>query len=210
MVRMIYRRLELPPFGTNCYIVGCNQTHDGMVIDPSGNGPGIMSNITELGLTISLIVVTHAHPDHIGAIGFIKEATGASFALHTAETDRLHGSDFSRFAAFDSSFSVPPEPDRFLQDGDTINVGELGLQVIHTPGHSAGGVCIIGYGVVFSGDTLFNTGIGRTDGVGGDYNVLINSIQSKLMVLPDNTLVLPGHGPKTTIGYERAHNPFLR
>ena len=210
MARMIYRQLELPPIGTNCYIVGSEQTRDGMVIDPAGDAPRIINNITELKLKIRLIIVTHTHPDHIGAIGAVKEATGADFAVHTAEAEQLKRYDYSQFAAFDPGFRPPPLPDRLLNEGDTLEIGDLKFTVVYTPGHSAGGICIIGYGVVFSGDTLFNMGIGRTDGPGGDYNTLISGIRNKLFTLPDNTLVLPGHGPKTTIGNEKQSNPFFR
>jgi len=210
MVKMIYRTLEIMPFGTNCYLVGANQTRDGMVIDPAGDAARIRQNIDELGLRIGLVVITHAHPDHIGAIKRVQEFTGASFALHTAGAGVIQRYDYRRFAAFDAAFEPPPPPDRLLQDGDSIAVGELSFQVLHTPGHSLDGICIAGYGAVFSGDTLFNMGIGRTDGPGGDYGLLISSIRSKLLVMPDETVVLPGHGPRTTIGQERRGNPFLR
>jgi glyoxylase-like metal-dependent hydrolase (beta-lactamase superfamily II) len=118
--------------------------------------------------------------------------------------------DFSQFTAYDPTFKQPPLPDRLLKDGDFLVVGDLKFKVLHTPGHSAGGICLAGYGVVFSGDTLFNMGIGRTDGPGGDYNLLISSVRAKLLVLPEQTVVLPGHGPKTTIGQERHSNPFLK
>jgi len=210
MVKMIYRTLEIMPFGTNCYLVGANQTRDGMVIDPAGDATRILRNIDELGLRIGLIVLTHAHPDHIGAVKQVQEFTGASFALHAAEAGIIQRYDYRQFSAFDATFKPPPPPDRLLQDGDSIVTGELSFQVLHTPGHSAGGICIAGYGAVFSGDTLFNMGIGRTDGPGGNYSLLISSIRSKLLVMPDETVVLPGHGPRTTIGQERRGNPFLR
>ncbi len=210
MVKMIYRRLPIMPFGTNCYIVGSEQTRDGMVVDPAGNATKILSDIAELKLNIGLIVATHTHPDHIGAVWNVKESTGASFAVHAAEAGTLQHRDYSQFAAYDPSFNPPPSPDRLLQDGNSVVVGDLSLRVLHTPGHSAGGICLAGYGVVFSGDTLFNMGIGRTDGPGGDYNILISSIRNKLLVMPDQTVVLPGHGLRTTIGRERRSNPFLR
>jgi glyoxylase-like metal-dependent hydrolase (beta-lactamase superfamily II) len=118
--------------------------------------------------------------------------------------------DFSQFNILDPTFKQPPPPGRLLKDGDFLVIGDLSFQVKHTPGHSAGGICLVGYGVVFSGDALFNMGIGRTDGPSGDYNLLISSIRNQLLVLPDQTVVLPGHGPKTTIGRERLSNPFLQ
>jgi glyoxylase-like metal-dependent hydrolase (beta-lactamase superfamily II) len=181
-----------------------------MVIDPAGDAVRILENISELALTIGFIVVTHTHSDHIGAIAQVKEATKANFALHAAEAGITSQYQNSRFSMFDRAFKPPPPPDRLLKDGDSINIGDLVFRIIHTPEHSAGGICLAGYGVVFSGDTLFNMGIGRTDGPDGNYNLLISNIQSKLLKMPEDTLVLPGHGPKTTIGWERRHNPFLR
>ena len=191
------------PFGTNCYLVASEQTREGMVIDPAGDAPRILNNIRELNLRIGLVVITHAHADHIGAIRQLVENTGASFAVHAAEAETLNNSDNSRFTAMDPTFQKPPPPDRLLKDGDFLVVGDLKFQVLHTPGHSPGGICIAGYGVVFSGDALFNGSVGRTDGPGGDSNLLISSIRAKLLILPDQTVVLPGHGPKTTIGWER-------
>jgi hydroxyacylglutathione hydrolase len=210
MVKVIYRRLEIMPFGTNCYIVGANQSKKGMIIDPGGNASGILSNVADLGLSIELIVATHIHPDHVGAISKVKEATGARFAVHSAEAELIPRYDYSQFSAYDSSYRPPPQPDRLLHDGDVITIGEVSFTVFHTPGHSIGGICLAGYGMVFSGDALFQMSIGRTDTMGGDYDKLISSIRTKLLVLPDDTVVLPGHGPKTTIGFEKKNNPFLR
>ncbi len=210
MTKMIYRKLEVMPFGTNCYLVASEQTHDAMVVDPAGDAMRIMSSINELGLRIRLIVATHTHPDHLGAVGYISETTGAEFAVHLAEASGIECSDYSQLTAMDPTIKAPPSADRQLQDGDIINVGDLVFNVLHTPGHSPGGICIEGYGIVFSGDALFNMGIGRTDGPGCSHESLISSIRNKLLSLPDKTLVLPGHGQKTTIGYERKNNPFLR
>jgi hydroxyacylglutathione hydrolase len=210
MAKMIYRVLQIMPFGTNCYLVASDKTRDAMVIDPAGDAARILNNISELGLKVGLIVLTHTHPDHVGAVAQVKEATKAKFALHTAESRIISQYGNSQFAAFDPNFRPPPPPDRLLEDGDSIDLGDIVCRVLHTPGHSPGGICIAGYGVVFSGDTLFNMGIGRTDGPGGDYGLLISSIRNKLLVLPDETVVLPGHGPNTTIGWERQHNSFLR
>ncbi|MFC1967923.1 MBL fold metallo-hydrolase [Chloroflexota bacterium] len=204
MVKMIYRALEIMPFGTNCYLVGSNETRDGLVIDPAGDPARILSNIDELGLNVGLIVVTHAHPDHLGAVGHIVQSTGGNLAVHVTESEILRRNIQGQPAG------LVPIPDKLLKDDDSLIVGDLRFRVMHTPGHSPGGICVAGYGVVFSGDTLFNMSIGRTDGPGCDYNLLISGIRNKLLTLPDQTVVLPGHGPKTTIGRERRGNPFLR
>ncbi len=127
------------------------------------------------------------------------ESTGAKLAVHEVEAENMR-----RYG------SGGRAPDRLLQNGDILTIGDLNFQVIHTPGHSPGGICIVGYGVVFSGDALFNLSVGRTDFPGGNHNLLISGIKNKLLVLSDQTLVLPGHGPRTTIGNERKNNPFLR
>jgi hydroxyacylglutathione hydrolase len=209
MAKIIYRVLQIMPFSTNCYLVASDKTHDGMIIDPAGDAVGILNNISDLNIRIGLIVVTHTHPDHIGAVAQLKEQTKAEFALHTAESGIISQYINSQFSMFDPSFRPPPTPDRLLIDGDSLNIGDITFEVMHTPGHSIGGICIAGYGVVFSGDTLFNMGIGRTDGPGGNHDLLLSSIRNKLLTLPEETVVLPGHGTKTTIGWEKQHNPFL-
>jgi hydroxyacylglutathione hydrolase len=210
MVKMLYRVLQIMPFGTNCYLVASDKTRDGMVIDPASDAVRILNNISELNLNVGLIVATHTHPDHIGAIAQVKEITKAKFAMHSAEAGMISQYENSQFSKFDPTFRLPPHPDNLLEDGDSIDVGDITFKVLHTPGHSPGGICLAGYGVVFSGDTLFNMSIGRTDGPGGNYNLLISSIKNKLLNLPGETVVLPGHGPKTTIGWEKQHNTFPR
>ena len=209
MAKMVFRALQIMPYATNCYIVASDKTRDGMVIDPAGDSERILNSISELNIKVVIIVVTHAHPDHIAAIAQVKQATGASFALHASEARLFSGHDSGWFSWFGPAFKAPPPPDRLLEDGDSIELGDVSFRVLHTPGHSVGGICLAGYGVVFSGDTLFNNGIGRTDGPGGDYNLLVSGIRSRLLTLPDDTVVLPGHGPKTTIGWEKQRNPFL-
>ena len=206
---MILKGLEVRPYGTNCYIVGSELTREGMVIDPGGDAEGILRLVKEPGLDIKYIVLTHGHIDHIGAVSELKEATGAELAIHPEDALYLRGKSGPE-GMFPQSAGPPPEVDRMLQDGDTISVSGLHLQVIHTPGHTPGGICLLTDGVLFSGDTLFNGGIGRSDFPGGSGPQLLNSIHTRLLVLPDETTVYPGHGPETTIAAERRLNPFLR
>jgi len=205
---MILRKLVVGPFASNCYIVGSESNKKGMIIDPGDEVEVILRNIKDLELEIRSIVLTHGHIDHIGALKEVKEATGAEVAIHTDEAKSLQRQALSTLLGL--SYPTPPPPDRLLQGEDSIDIGDLHFLVLHTPGHSPGGICLLGEGVVFSGDTLFNFGIGRTDLPGGSYSQLMNSIHTKLMVLPDNTTVYPGHGPETTIGIERRGNPFLQ
>jgi len=208
---MILRGLELGPFASNCYIVGSEATKEGMIIDPGAEAAAILDTVSQLGLTIKLIVATHSHVDHIMALRQVKEATGAPFAIHEAESGGklMQGMARMMSMATGGSGEPPPKPDKLLKEGDYIDIGDLSFRVLHTPGHSLGGMSIYGHGVVFSGDTLFNFGIGRTDFPGCSHQVLIDSIKNKLMTLPDETVVLPGHGPETTIDVERKYNPFL-
>jgi glyoxylase-like metal-dependent hydrolase (beta-lactamase superfamily II) len=205
---MILRALEVGPFASNCYIVGSEKTKEGMIIDPGAEPKAILDTVRKLGLNIKLIVVTHAHIDHVAALQPVKEATKAPFAMHEREGNTGTSRGIARMLGISSE--PPPQPDRLLKDGDLIEIGELCFTVLHTPGHSLGGISLYGEGVLFSGDTLFNLGIGRTDFPGCSYEELMESINSKLMTLPDNTVVLPGHGPETTIGTERSYNPFFR
>jgi len=204
---MILKQLELGPFGSNCYIIGSKAGKEGMIIDPGDEAEVILRNVKDLGLEIKSIVLTHGHIDHIGALKEVKEATGAEAAIHADDAQALQESSIS--AMFGLSYPTPPPPDRLLKDGDSIDIGDLHFSVLHTPGHSPGCICLLGDDIVFSGDTLFNFGIGRYDLPGGDYSQLMDSIKNKLIVLPDNTAVYPGHGPSTTIDTERQWNPFL-
>ncbi len=205
---MIVKKLVVGPFASNCYIIGSESNKEGVIIDPGAEAEEILKNVKDLGLNIKFIVLTHGHIDHIGALKEVKETTGAEVAIHTDEAKSLH--ERSLATVFGLSYPPPPPPDRLLKGGDSIDIGDLHLLVVHTPGHSRGGICLLGEGVVFSGDTLFNFGIGRYDLPGGNGNQLMDSIHTKLMILPDNTIVCPGHGPDTTIGTERRGNPFLQ
>jgi hydroxyacylglutathione hydrolase len=207
---MVVKMLVVGLFASNCYIVGSPSTKEGMIIDPGAEAGTILKTVQQMGLSISLIVATHAHMDHVGAIHSVKKETNASFALHEAEKGFAFAAPMRMLTSLGlTPIKSPPQPDRLLKDGDRIDVGDLHFEVLYTPGHSSGGISLSGHGVVFSGDTLFNFGIGRTDFPGCSHERLMKSIYEKLMVLPDETIVYPGHGPPTTIGDERRGNPFL-
>ncbi len=207
---MIIKLLTVGPLASNCYIVADETTGEGIIIDPADEAGNILQNVKELGLKIKLIFLTHGHCDHIAGLKEVKEATGAEITVHEDDAE-YHGQQAMAMAlAFGFNCPPPPPPDRLLKHGDSINISGLHFEVIHTPGHTPGGICLYGHGVLFSGDTLFNYGIGRYDLPGGDYTQLMNSLQGGLRSLPDDTIVYPGHGPKTTIGAERRSNPFLQ
>lgn len=204
---MILKKLVVGPFASNCYIVSSESTQEGMIVDPGDEAENILKSVQELGLEIKCIVLTHGHIDHIDALKKVEEATGAEVAIHTDDAELLQGQHSNLM--FGSPNPASP-PDRLLKGGDSIDFGDMHFLVIHIPGHSPGSICLLGHGAVFSGDTLFNCGIGRYDLPGGSYHQLMNSLHTKLMILPDDTVVYPGHGPDTTIGTERQANPFLR
>ncbi|HHW61703.1 MAG TPA: MBL fold metallo-hydrolase [Syntrophomonadaceae bacterium] len=193
----------------NCYIVGCEETRQVAVIDPGGNPRAILAMLKQDNLQAQYIINTHGHIDHIGANGAVKEATGAKILIHPADAKMLT-STAANFSFLMGAKVTSPPADQFINDGDIIKIGNtVELEVIHTPGHSPGGVCLKTGDIIFVGDTLFYGSIGRTDFPGGSYKQLIHSIKTKLLIYPDETVCYPGHGPATTIGFERKHNPFL-
>jgi glyoxylase-like metal-dependent hydrolase (beta-lactamase superfamily II) len=205
---VILRRLVVGPLASNCYIAGSEATKEGMIIDPADEAERILTNVTQLGLEIKLILLTHGHPDHVGALKGVQEATGAEVVIHTDDTEALLNQPLA--FAFGPTYPSPSPPDRLLNGGESLNIGDLHFSVRHTPGHTPGGICLLRHNVLFSGDTLFNYGIGRFDMPGGNYEQLMNSLAALFTSLPDDTAVYPGHGPETTIGTERQANPFLQ
>jgi len=206
---LILKSLAVGPIMANCYIIGCEKTKKAAVIDPGDEADRILMQLAEDKLTLKYIINTHGHFDHVGGNYNLKKASGADIIIHKADAPML--SDLGRTAgAFGLSVEDSPPADRTVDQGDTISFGEITLNVLHTPGHSPGGISLHTNGIVFVGDTLFAGSIGRTDLPGGDYQTLIDSIKTKLLPLGDDVKVYTGHGPATTIGQEKRINPFLR
>lgn len=205
---MILMRLIVGPLQVNCYILADEKTKEAVVIDPGDDANDILAIIKDKGLSIKYIIDTHGHFDHIGANARLKEISGAEILVHEADNFLLSAAP-KQAQAFGMKAPASPPADRFLKDGDVIKAGEVSLTVLHTPGHSAGGISLLEDNMVFTGDALFAGSIGRTDLPGGDLMTLITSIKTKLLSLPEETLVFPGHGPDSTIGAEKSENPFL-
>jgi hydroxyacylglutathione hydrolase len=207
-VQLIIELLPVGPIMANCYIVGCKETHEASVIDPGDEAEKILLKLAELNLKVKYIINTHGHFDHVGANRKMKEATGADILIHNLDAPML-GSLVQAAASFGLKSENSPPPDKTVDDGDIITFGKISLKVIHTPGHSPGGISLYTPGVLFVGDTLFQGSIGRTDLPGGNFNTLKSSIQNKLFPLDDNCRVFTGHGPETSIGKEKRYNPFV-
>ncbi len=206
---MLVKQLPVGSIQTNCYIVGCEETKEGVIIDPGDEGARILAEVEEAGLTIKYILNTHSHFDHILANADTVKATGAPLAIHPLDVPMLRANGGAELFGIESLPS--PEPDIELAEGDTISFGTHTFEVLFTPGHTVGHVSFYEpkVGIIFDGDVLFAGGIGRVDLPGGDYQTLMISINEKLMVLPDETTVCSGHGSVTTIGRERVSNPWL-
>lgn len=206
---MLVERLVVGMLQCNCYLVACEDTKEAIVIDPGGDAPLILDRVQELGLAIKYIVNTHGHIDHIAANRPVKEGTGAQLAIHQDDAEWLV-TDQGAYARMLGVSSPGPAADVLLEEGDEIAIGNQRLQVIHTPGHSLGGISLVGDGVVFCGDTLFSMGVGRVDLPGGSWETLMNTIKTRLFTMPDDTVAYTGHGPETTIGREKQLNPWFR
>ena len=206
---LMVRGIVVGLFRENCYVVGSRRSGEAVCVDP-GDEPGeILALARDMGVTITRIVCSHAHLDHIMAVGALKEATGAPFLLHA--DDLALAEQLPATARMWLGQAVPPAPapDFFVAEGDDVEIAGVSLKIMHTPGHTRGSVCLYGGGMLFSGDTLFRGSIGRTDLPGGDFPQIMRSITGRLLDLPDETVVLPGHMLETTIGAERVENPFI-
>lgn len=207
---MIIKTLTVGPIMANCFIVGCEETRAAAVIDPGDETDRILQELAASNLELKYIINTHGHFDHVGGNRRVKAATGAGLIIHSQDAPMLDSLSASA-AAWGLSAEDSPPPDETVDEGDTVSFGNIVFRVIHTPGHTPGGISLHNDDTVFVGDTLFSGSIGRTDFPGGSYDTLISSIQEKLFVLGDAVHVYCGHGPETTIGREkqRRYNPFV-
>ena len=217
---MILKMLQTGPLMVNCYIVGDEETREAGVFDPGGNAGEILEALAAENLTLACIVNTHAHWDHVGGNRELQEATGAPILVHADEAPSLQA--VSSRAQVYGSQATDSEASRFLQEGDTLEIGSMAMDVVDLRGHSPGGLGFVFQGeievdgdrrrvtAVICGDALFAGSIGRTDFPGGDMELLLDNIRRKIFTLPDDALVLPGHGPVSTVGRERQTNPFLQ
>jgi len=208
MGTLTIRSFAVMPFDENCYVVSDN-TGEGVVIDPGGMASTILEYIREAKLSIKAVLNTHGHCDHIGADDAIRDATEAPLYIHKEDAPML-GDVKLNLSAFMGFRALARPAEHLLSEGDVISFGQSKLEVLHTPGHSKGGVCFVGDGVVFTGDTLFAGSIGRSDFPGGSEVELIGNIKKRLLVLPDDMKVYSGHGPSSEIGWERKCNPYLQ
>lgn len=205
---MKYELVVVGALETNCYLVYDEETRACAVIDPGADPEKIVSAIADLELKPVAVLNTHGHVDHVGSNADIIGKYGVPLALHAADTGLLQVCDYIELSLLLGAKNSPP-PDRLLAEGDEIAVGRTSLRVLHLPGHTPGSVGFVHGGVLFSGDTLFCGGVGRTDLPGGSWKDLERSIRDRILRLPEETIVLPGHGPRTTVEQERSSNPFL-
>lgn len=205
---MIIEVLAGGPFAMNVYLVGSEGTGDAVLIDPGYESERLLARAQEKGLKVGAVLCTHGHIDHVAEAAACRRATGAPLCLH--RDDRFLIDELAAHAAlFGLPRPAPPTIDRFLADGETVTVGDLSFRVLHVPGHTPGHVAFVVGGRAWVGDCLFRDSIGRTDLPGGDAGTLLASIRDRLLPLGDEVVAYPGHGPETTMGYERRNNPFL-
>jgi hydroxyacylglutathione hydrolase len=205
---VILKMLVVGPLQSNCYILGCERTRQAAVIDPGADVDKILMALAKDNLRCVYIINTHGHFDHSGENKRLKEVTGAQLIIHRADAAMIvhqgaHG------GMWGMEVENSPPPDRTVEEGEFITFGDVSLKVLHTPGHSAGGISLVTDRMAFVGDTLFAGSIGRTDFPGGDHEGLLRNVREKIFPLGDNVVIYPGHGPKTTVARERRTNPFF-
>ena len=205
---MIIKTLVVGPIMANSFVLGCEESHEAAVIDPGDEADRILLALAESDLSLKYIINTHGHLDHVAANKRLKEITGAPILIHPLDAPMLN-QVASSAAAWGIAAENSPPPDRELEEGDKVTFGKINLRVIHTPGHTPGGISLCTDREVFVGDTLFAGSIGRTDFPGGSFEMIKKSIRQKLFALDDDFTVYPGHGPTTTIAEERRSNPFV-
>jgi len=205
---MILETVVVGPLGVNCYIIGCAETRDSAVVDPGADAAKILAVVAKLGLTVKYVLNTHGHFDHVGGNREVLAATGAKLLIHEGDLHFLSRAADTA-AMYGAKAENSPRPDGFLDEAQPVSFGRKTLKVLHTPGHTPGGCCFYLEGTVITGDTLFAASVGRTDFPGSSHEALMEGIRSRLMPLPDETAVYPGHGPSTTIGRERRTNPYI-
>jgi len=204
-----FKRLPLGVYQANCYILWDEETNKTTVIDPGGDFDELRGFIENNKLDVEYIILTHGHGDHIGALVEAKDYFKAEVMVHKDDYDMLKNNN-KNYSSKLGYNKVEVEADKKLNDGDVIYLDSILMEIIHTPGHTRGSICIKCDNIVFSGDTLFAGSIGRTDLDGGSFDDIINSIKDRILILPDNTEVYPGHGPSTTVAIEKKNNPFLK
>lgn len=205
---MMLELLTVGELATNCYILGDEKTKQGVVIDPGGDFEIIEEHLKKLKLSVKYIILTHGHVDHIGALSQLKKATKAKILIHSKDSAMLYDPN-QNLSLFSGDKVIATKGDRLLEEGDIIQSGGIKLEVLHTPGHTPGGISLLTDKMIFTGDALFCGSIGRTDFPGSSYQELINSIKDKLLSKDDDFIIYPGHGQPSTIGRERKNNPFL-
>jgi glyoxylase-like metal-dependent hydrolase (beta-lactamase superfamily II) len=205
---MQIKQERMGPLGTNTYLVWDEVSGEAILIDPAGPADRVRELLSGCPGQVKYILTTHGHADHVAGLKAAKELTGASILTHFQDAGMLQDTNDS-ISHYVGIAEPLPKPDVLLGGGEELYLGALRFEVLHTPGHTAGGICLFGHGLLFSGDTLFAGSIGRYDLPGGDFNALQASLL-RLRELPEDTVVYPGHGPATTIGAEKLHNRFLR
>jgi glyoxylase-like metal-dependent hydrolase (beta-lactamase superfamily II) len=206
---MIIENIVVGSYMVNCYLTGDSDSSEIIIIDPGFSPDQIIDTIESKGFKPVGIVLTHGHGDHIGAVEELIAKYSIPLYVHKFDDELIRGGA-SSFTKMMFGREIILNADKYLEEGDIVTVGKMQYKVLHTPGHTPGGICLVCEDAIFSGDTLFRGSIGRTDFPGGSYEQIINSIKTKILQYPDDTKVYPGHNTSSTIGYEKKNNPFLK